>query len=91
MEESVGKAIKALEELMDEDINNRQGKHVVMFRVFVGNKCIGGKAPFFLDSNAANNYYNYLAENLKRETLTIDNQATHSTIQLHGKQREWSA
>ena len=46
-------AIEAIERLMDEQEGRGQVKRVVLFRVFVEQRCVGGRAPFFLDADAA--------------------------------------
>jgi hypothetical protein len=83
-------AIQALERLMDEEEGRGQGKHVVMFRVFVGQRQVGGIAPFFLDANAANNYYGDLVGRIAQEALAIDRRATRVTVSLHEKSHEWN-
>jgi hypothetical protein len=85
---SVKMAIEALERLMDEQEGRGKGKHVVVFQVFVGQKCVGGKLPFFLDTDAANNYYNDLVRKIEQEALAIDSEATRATVTLHDKHRE---
>jgi len=88
-EKSVQDAIEALERLMDQEDGKRQAKHVVVFRVFVGEHCVSGRAPFFLDAEAANRYYSDLVQGLGREALLTDARATRATVQLHNQQNEW--
>jgi hypothetical protein len=88
-EDSVAMAIQALEALMDEEEGRGQAKHVVMFRVFVGQRNVGGLAPFFLDADAANNYYNDLVRNIKLEAISIHPKATRAIVTLHDKRHEW--
>lgn len=83
-------AIEALERLMDEQEGRGQTKHVVLFRVFVGQRCVGGRAPFFLDTDAANNYYNNLVRNIQQEALAVDQDATCATVSLRDKSHKWS-
>jgi hypothetical protein len=87
---SVKLAIEALECLMDEQDGKGRSKHVVVFQVFVGSKCIGGRLPFFLDKDAANNYYNSLVRNIEHEALTLKPEATSATVELHDKHHEWN-
>ncbi len=86
---AAGKTIEALEHLMNEEVGCRQAKHVVLFRVFVGETCVGGSAPFFLDMDAANIYYNDLLRRIAQEALAIDRKATRATVTLHDKNHEW--
>jgi hypothetical protein len=87
---SVQMAIEALERLMDEQEGQGQGKHVVVFRVFVGQRCVGGRLPFFLDTDAANNYYNDLVRKIDQEALAVDRESTSATVRLHDKHHEWN-
>lgn len=72
-------AIEALEQLMGEEEGRGQAKHVVLFRVFVGERCVGGNVPFFLDIDAANTYYNNRVRNTLKQALAINREATRAT------------
>jgi hypothetical protein len=89
-ESQVRMAIEALERLMDEQEGRGEARHVILFQVFVGQRCVGGRAPFFLDSRAATSFYADLVRNIRLEALAVHQDATRATVTLHGKTDEWN-
>lgn len=89
-ESQVRMAIEAIERLMDEQEGRERGKHVILFQVFVGQRCVGGRAPFFIDSRAATTYYADLVRNIQWEAFAVNADATRARVSLHGKSDEWT-
>jgi hypothetical protein len=82
-EKSVQVAIEALERLMDEEEGGRQAKHVVVFRVFVGQNCVGGRAPFSWTRRLPIATTAISFRGCSRKTMATDSRATRATVQLH--------